>query len=64
MNKVSYSSLSNLNEVEQITKGITMEQLTPMTKSLIKGNFKHTPYDKKYDLDKFRKEYENLNDFY
>lgn len=56
MNPVSYSSLSNKNEVEQVKQNVNMDTMTPMSKSLKLGNFKHTPQDKKYDMDKFRKE--------
>jgi len=53
MNKVSLSSLSNLNEIDNATRHLT---LTPMSKTVILGKFNHKPWNKKYDLDKFRKE--------
>jgi len=43
MNPVSYSSLSNKNEVEQVKQNVNMDTMTPMSKSLKLGNFKHTP---------------------
>lgn len=53
MNKVSLSSLSNLNEIDNATRHLTMQ---PMSKTVILGKFNHKPWNKKYDMDKFRKE--------
>lgn len=61
MNKVSLSSLSNLNEIDNATRHLT---LTPMSKTVILGKFNHKPWNKKYDLDKFRKEQESLFEKY